>query len=97
MNEHTHSVKVLRGGSWNNVQRDARCACRDRYRPDDFDVSLGVRVMRTSRAPATLLVVRGSSWYSSRRGARCAYRFGDPPDVFGGGIGFRVMKTGGKV
>jgi formylglycine-generating enzyme required for sulfatase activity len=36
---------VLRGGSWDNLARDARCACRGGLVPDGFDVSVGFRVV----------------------------------------------------
>jgi len=38
-------IPVLRGGSWDYVRRIARCACRNRGNPDDFDDSLGFRVI----------------------------------------------------
>lgn len=37
--------RVLRGGSWDNDRRYARCACRDRLVPEDFHGSLGFRVV----------------------------------------------------
>jgi hypothetical protein len=33
-----------RGGSWNNHQRNARCAYRNRNTPDNFNNNLGFRV-----------------------------------------------------
>jgi formylglycine-generating enzyme required for sulfatase activity len=37
--------RVLRGGSWIFTSGDARCACRDRVNPDDFDHDLGFRMV----------------------------------------------------
>lgn len=37
--------RVVRGGSWFNGRQFARCASRDRYVPDDFNDSLGFRVV----------------------------------------------------
>jgi formylglycine-generating enzyme required for sulfatase activity len=37
--------RVLRGGSWNNGCGVARCADRNRYTPDDFDVLVGFRLV----------------------------------------------------
>jgi hypothetical protein len=36
---------VLRGGSWNNNQRNARCAYRNRNNPDNFNNNIGFRVV----------------------------------------------------
>jgi hypothetical protein len=36
---------VLRGGSWNNNQRNARCAIRNRNIPDNFNNNVGFRVV----------------------------------------------------
>jgi len=36
---------VVRGGSWNNNQRNARCAYRNRNIPDNFNNNLGFRVV----------------------------------------------------
>jgi hypothetical protein len=36
---------VLRGGSWNNNQRNARCAYRNRNIPDNFNNNIGFRVV----------------------------------------------------
>lgn len=38
-------ARVLRGGSWFNVRRYARCACRDGGIPDGFDLNVGFRVL----------------------------------------------------
>lgn len=35
----------MRGGSWNNEQRNARCAYRNRNHPDNFNNNLGFRVV----------------------------------------------------
>jgi len=37
--------RVLRGGSWSNVRRNARCAYRSRYVPDLFDNNIGFRIL----------------------------------------------------
>jgi len=37
--------RVVRGGSWLNLERDARCATRRRLIPDYFFISLGFRVV----------------------------------------------------
>ncbi len=37
--------RVVRGGSWGNYGRHARCAYRGRTNPDDFGDTLGVRVV----------------------------------------------------
>ncbi len=37
--------RVTRGGSWLNFERSARCAYRDRYYPDYFNLDFGVRVV----------------------------------------------------
>ncbi len=39
--------RVLRGGSWNNNQRDLRSAFRNVYRPGDRNDDLGFRLART--------------------------------------------------
>jgi len=36
---------VVRGGSWNDTQRLARCACRLRNMPDNYYTNLGFRVV----------------------------------------------------
>jgi formylglycine-generating enzyme required for sulfatase activity len=38
-------LRVVRGGSWGSAQWDARCACRDRFRPDGFGDLLGFRLV----------------------------------------------------
>jgi formylglycine-generating enzyme required for sulfatase activity/energy-coupling factor transporter ATP-binding protein EcfA2 len=38
-------IRVLRGGSWGNSQRDARCASRGGVGPVGFDGSIGFRVV----------------------------------------------------
>jgi hypothetical protein len=35
----------LRGGSWNNNQRNARCAYRNDNHPDNFNNNIGFRVV----------------------------------------------------
>jgi formylglycine-generating enzyme required for sulfatase activity len=37
--------RVVRGGSWDDDQGDARCAYRDRLHPDSFNNNLGFRVV----------------------------------------------------
>jgi formylglycine-generating enzyme required for sulfatase activity len=39
------SSRVVRGGSWNDTQRLARCACRLRNMPDNYYTNLGFRVV----------------------------------------------------
>jgi hypothetical protein len=36
---------VLRGGSWNNNQNNARCAYRNRNEPDNWNNNVGFRVV----------------------------------------------------
>ncbi|MCR4406306.1 MAG: SUMF1/EgtB/PvdO family nonheme iron enzyme [Anaerolineae bacterium] len=38
-------ARVLRGGSWNNNERNARCACRNHNDPDNFNNNIGFRVV----------------------------------------------------
>jgi hypothetical protein len=38
-------VRVVRGGSWNNNQRNARCACRNRNVPANYEMNIGLRVV----------------------------------------------------
>lgn len=37
-------ARVLRGGSWNNNERNARCAYRNDNEPDNFNNNIGFRV-----------------------------------------------------
>jgi formylglycine-generating enzyme required for sulfatase activity len=37
--------RLIRGGSWNNNQRNARCACRNRDLPDNFNNNIGFRMI----------------------------------------------------
>ncbi|MBM4467633.1 MAG: hypothetical protein FJ014_19115 [Chloroflexi bacterium] len=37
--------RVLRGGSWNNNQNNARCAYRNRNNPDNSNNNIGFRVV----------------------------------------------------
>jgi formylglycine-generating enzyme required for sulfatase activity len=37
--------RVLRGGSFNNNQNNARCAYRNRNEPDNFNNNLGFRLV----------------------------------------------------
>ena len=37
--------RVLRGGSWNNNQNNARCAYRNRNEPDNWNDNIGFRVV----------------------------------------------------
>ena len=39
------AIPILRGGSWCDVERDARCAFRFRYVPDNFSDLVGFRVV----------------------------------------------------
>ena len=36
---------AVRGGSWNNNHRNARCAYRNRNVPDNFNNNIGFRVV----------------------------------------------------
>jgi formylglycine-generating enzyme required for sulfatase activity len=45
--------RVVRGGSWDNIQRNARCAYRYRYIPDDFYGSVGLRVVVSLALPSS--------------------------------------------
>ena len=40
--------RILRGGSWHDQLRNARCAARVRRFPDPFDWDLGFRVVVTT-------------------------------------------------
>ncbi len=42
--------RVVRGGSWINLARNVRSACRGRYEPDDRVVDLGFRCARVQEA-----------------------------------------------
>jgi len=37
--------RVIRGGSWNNDARNARCAYRNRNDPEDYNTNIGFRVV----------------------------------------------------
>jgi len=37
--------RVVRGGSWINNQRNARCAYRNRNQPDNFNNNIGFRLV----------------------------------------------------
>jgi hypothetical protein len=39
------AARVVRGGSWNNNQMNARCACRNRNDPDNYNNNVGFRVV----------------------------------------------------
>ncbi|NPA93217.1 MAG: SUMF1/EgtB/PvdO family nonheme iron enzyme [Chloroflexi bacterium] len=70
----SHDHRVLRGGSFNNNQRNARAAVRNRNNPNNRNRNNGFRVV----------VVHVSQWWVSRPGPcsrpemRCALR-GSPP------------------
>ena len=49
---------VLRGGSWNNLARLCRAACRNRYYPDDRFHFIGFRVTHPSQEGG----VGGEGW-----------------------------------
>jgi hypothetical protein len=52
------SGEVVRGGSWNNHQDNARCAYRNRNQPDNRNNNLGFRVvLRASHVLLPLLLV----------------------------------------
>ncbi len=42
---------MLRGGSWNNNRRNARCAYRNRNEPDNFNNNAGFRVVFSHSFP----------------------------------------------
>jgi len=44
--------RLLRGGSWLNLPGGCRSACRDRFRPDDADDSVGFRVVCLPQGPS---------------------------------------------
>jgi formylglycine-generating enzyme required for sulfatase activity len=46
-------LRVVRGGSWNDYQRYARCASRDRFIPDVFDDFVGLRVVVSLALPSS--------------------------------------------
>ena len=46
-------LRVVRGGSWFDDQRDARCACRHRLTPDGWNYILGVRVVVSLALPSS--------------------------------------------
>jgi hypothetical protein len=37
--------RVVRGGSWNNNRNNARCACRNRNNPDNWNNNAGLRLV----------------------------------------------------
>jgi hypothetical protein len=39
------SRRTLRGGSWNNNQRNARLSYRNRNQPDNFNNNIGLRLV----------------------------------------------------
>ncbi|MEI7845282.1 MAG: SUMF1/EgtB/PvdO family nonheme iron enzyme [Chloroflexota bacterium] len=43
--------RTLRGGSWYDLSRNARCAYRDRYFPDFFNLSIGFRCVVSLAIP----------------------------------------------
>jgi formylglycine-generating enzyme required for sulfatase activity len=45
-------VRALRGGSWLNDMRDARCAFRSYDHPDGFDSDVGFRVVFPGSPPS---------------------------------------------
>ncbi|MBN1370431.1 MAG: SUMF1/EgtB/PvdO family nonheme iron enzyme [Anaerolineaceae bacterium] len=40
-----NAIRVLRGGSWDDIQRNTRCAVRDWSDPDDFRSDIGIRLV----------------------------------------------------
>jgi formylglycine-generating enzyme required for sulfatase activity len=44
-------ARVLRGGSWGYFQRYARCACRYFSHPDDWNRTVGFRVVLSPGSP----------------------------------------------
>jgi formylglycine-generating enzyme required for sulfatase activity len=43
--ESAQSLRVVRGGAFNNTSRNVRCAFRDRDYPDYRDANIGFRVV----------------------------------------------------
>jgi formylglycine-generating enzyme required for sulfatase activity/energy-coupling factor transporter ATP-binding protein EcfA2 len=52
-NSKVEDWRVLRGGSWYDAQRDARCAARYRRIPGDFDDDVGFRVVVSLALPSS--------------------------------------------
>jgi formylglycine-generating enzyme required for sulfatase activity len=44
-------TRALRGGSWVNLDRDTRAACRDNYYPHDWINDVGFRVVELLSDP----------------------------------------------
>jgi hypothetical protein len=48
----THRRRVLRGGAFNNNERNVRCAVRNRNNPNDRNRNIGFRVVVSTFFPA---------------------------------------------
>ncbi|MEK7440938.1 MAG: hypothetical protein AABZ78_09095 [Chloroflexota bacterium] len=53
----------MRGGSWNNNSRNARCAYRNRNVPDNFNNNIGFRVLShdAEKSPVNLVLHGGET------------------------------------
>ncbi len=49
-NPESEEYRVIRGGSWYNLRRLARCAYRNRNEPDDFYVNIGFRLVSPAQS-----------------------------------------------
>jgi hypothetical protein len=64
--------EVLRGGSWNNNQENARCANRNNNNPNNRNNNIGFRLSRTWVVPdALIFLVDVRAWFfMENRGVR---------------------------
>jgi hypothetical protein len=60
------SQKTLRGGAWNNNQRNARVSSRNRNQPDNFNNNIGFRVV----AAPNFYVAGKAGRYGGQRGPK---------------------------
>jgi hypothetical protein len=67
------TARVVRGGSWNNNQRNARCAYRNRNIPDNYNNNLGFRVV------VSIALCRGRQTSSFMNAWRSPARVGPRP------------------
>jgi formylglycine-generating enzyme required for sulfatase activity len=58
--------RVVRGGSWNNNQNNARCAYRNRNEPDNWNNNIGFRIV----VAHTLLFSAGNAARQTTLGGR---------------------------
>jgi Sulfatase-modifying factor enzyme 1 len=71
--------RVVRGGSWNNNQNNARAAYRNNNHPDNRNNNIGFRVVGVVHSPPFLL-------WPGPGGASCA-AWGGPGRATGAGSG----------